>query len=81
MRSSYSGSTLDARIDQGEQVSSEIVGNRNYSYISNASSLGGTNLDSKDSDLFLPEPKKRLFDFESEDEVDFGSPSKTTKTL
>lgn len=72
-------STLDAGTNKGKQIQREKVGSRNYSYISNASSMEGTKEDSRDSDSFLPEPKKRLF--ESEDEVDFGSRSKTTKTL
>ena len=77
------GSTCDVAIDQGKPCSREKFANRNYSYISNASSLEGTNMDSKDSDLPFPEPKKRLFDFdfESEDEFGCGSPSKTTKIL
>lgn len=80
---SHVRSTCDVAIDQGKPGSREMFANRNYSYISNASSLEGTNMDSKDSDLPFPEPKKRLFDFdfESEDEFGCGSPSKTTKIL
>ncbi|XP_076446531.1 uncharacterized protein LOC143283953 [Babylonia areolata] len=53
----------------------------NYSYVSNASSQGGDRADSNHQDSFLPEPKKRLFDLDSEEESDFGTPSKTTKIL
>ncbi|KAK7097189.1 uncharacterized protein [Littorina saxatilis] len=61
---------------QRSYVSGETRSSQNYSYVSNAS-LGGDTLDSRNSDFFLPEPKKRLFDSDNESEL--GSPVKTTK--
>ncbi|KAL8616780.1 hypothetical protein ACOMHN_017817 [Nucella lapillus] len=68
-------------LETGECVSRDRRTPNNYSYVSNASSQGIDNTDSNYLDSFLPEPKKRLFDLDSEEESEFGTPSKTTKIL
>nr|KAG5694919.1 hypothetical protein BaRGS_025080 [Batillaria attramentaria] len=65
----------DLDIGRGTRYPSSRSASGNYSYVSNTSSIG----DSKNSDSFMPEPKKRLFD--TDDDFELSSPSKTTKML
>ena len=66
---------------QGDWISrtKSSIARKDYSYISNMSSVGGDGTDSNNMDSFLPEPKKRLFD--STDDLDISSPTKTTKIV